>query len=79
MSPQDSISIVKRKLKKIRSGRNRETKNRGIDKQIRKEEEEEEEERKKNKGPDWAGRRRLRSERKTQIGWKKKRTDEEEE
>ncbi|KAL0005451.1 hypothetical protein SO802_013012 [Lithocarpus litseifolius] len=67
----------------------------GTEEQIRKEEEEEEgeeeeeddddddddeeEQRMKNRGPDRAGRRRLRFERKTQIGWKKKRTKEEEE
>ena len=38
-------------------------------KEEKEEEEEEEEERKKNKGPDRAGRRKLRSERKSQM-WK---------
>ena len=63
-------------------GKNRETENRGIrgiEEHIRKEEEEEEEEKTKNRGPDRVGRRRLRSEKKTQIGWRKKRTEEEEE
>ena len=74
---------MKLKSKQIKSGKNRETENRGIrgiEEHIRKEkEEEEEEERKKKRGPDRVGRRRLKSERKTHIGWKKKRTEEEEE
>ena len=62
---------MKLKSKQIKSGKNRETENRGIrgiEEHIKKEEEEEEEEeeeRKKNRGPNRIGRRRLRSEKKT--------------
>ena len=64
------IFIVKLKSKQIKSGKNRETENRGIrgiEEHIKKEEEEEEEEeeRKKKRGPNRIGRRRLRSEKKT--------------
>ena len=61
----DRVGTEKQKTQRQR---NKEQRNRSGRKE-EEEEEEEEEERKKNKGPDRAGRRRLRSERKTQM-WK---------